>query len=364
MVCATVTVVVLSLSAGAQHTGPVQGNAGQASQPGGVSSGPGNPASTPNAGSLGSSDSQVAPTGSSRKKTPPAETRSQPASGSDAANTASQPSAKTTSPAASSTDDNPYDPLLEPPPMPKGKPTLIGGTASRIDHVRNRLTIEPFGGGAKVKMFLDERSHIYRNGAETTVLGIHKGDRVYADTMLDGTRIFAKNVRVINDVGSAEVRGQVTGSNPSKGTITMRDELSSQPVTFAVNNRTKFSAVKGSASAGDIQPGSLIDVQFAPDRSNRDIAQEIIVLAKPGDSYIFSGVVTHLDMRTGTLALDNRSDEQTYEVHFDPPAVENRDNLKVGSEITAHATFDGKEYKAANVRVEKGSGEEQPDKQQ
>ena len=81
------------------------------------------------------------------------------------------------------------------------------------------------------------------------MLGIRKGDRVYADTMLDGARVFAKNVRVENQAGRAEVRGQVTGSIGEKGTVTVRDELSSQPVTFAIGSGTQYSAFKGSASS-------------------------------------------------------------------------------------------------------------------
>ena len=144
-----------------------------------------------------------------------------------------------------SADPNANDPLLEPPPLPKTKPTLIGGTAARVDHMRNLLTIQPFGGGQKIKVFVDERSHIYRNGEETTVLGIRKGDRVYVDTMLDGSRVFAKNVRVETQTGVAEVRGQVTAVNREKGTVTVRDELSSQPVTFAVGSSTQYSALQG-----------------------------------------------------------------------------------------------------------------------
>ena len=69
-----------------------------------------------------------------------------------------------------------------------------------------------------MKVFIDERSHIYRNGTETTVLGIHKGDRVYVDTMLSqDNRIFARNVRVLTETGLAEVRGQVVSSDPSRG---------------------------------------------------------------------------------------------------------------------------------------------------
>jgi hypothetical protein len=255
-------------------------------------------------------------------------------------------------------DENPNNPLLEAPALPSGKPTLVGGTAARVDHVRNLLTIEPFGGGPKMKMFLDERTHIYRNGIPTTVLGIHKGDRVYADTMLDGARVFAKNVRVENETGTAEVRGQVTAVNRDKGTVSVRDELSAQPVTFAVDGTTRYSAFKGSAGSADIQLGTLLDVQFAPGANKRDLAREVIVVARPGDSYVFSGVVTNINLRDETLAVENRSDDQTYELHFSPASLDDRSKLQVGSEVTAHAVFDGKQYRANDVRVQQTSASE------
>ena len=199
---------------------------------------------------------------------------------------------------------------------------------------------------------MDERSHIYRNGTETTVLGIHKGERVYADTMLDGSKVFAKNVRVITDPTVAEVRGQVLARDPERGTISVRDQLSSRPVSFQVNGTTKYIGNKGEASSSDLLVGSLIDVQFSADRANHDVAQEITVLAKPGDNYVFSGEVTSLDMRTDTLAVNNRSDQQTYDLHFDPKQLQDPRALKVGSEVTARATFDGKQYKTSNLRIE------------
>lgn len=328
---------VLSIVGQAQQNGQaVQNNAGQASQPAGVTA--------PNPESSGTNVSATPPKESSAENS--------------GINRGSQ-KPSTSAPANEASDaDNPYDPLLEPPPLPKGKPTLIGGTATHVDHVRNRLTIQPFGGGTKVKLLVDERSHIYRNGAETTVLGIQKGDRVYADTMLDGSRVFAKNIRVITQPNLAEVRGQVIALHPDKGTISVQDQLSSRPVTFAVGGITKYSSSKGAANSGDVQPGSLVDVQFATDRQNRDVAQEIVVLAKPGDNYIFSGVVTGLDMHTNMLVLENRSDEQDYEVHFSSAALSDPRALRVGSEVTARATFDGKQYKASNVRIEKPSSEE------
>jgi hypothetical protein len=255
---------------------------------------------------------------------------------------------------ANSSEDNPYDPILESPPLPKGKATLIGGIATSVDHVRNRITIQPFGKGQKVKVVVDERSHIYRNGIPTTVLGIHKGDRIYVDTLLDTSigKILAKNVRVLTDTGLAEVRGQVISTSPERSTVTVRDQLSAKPVTFAVSSATSYNSTKGAAGAGDVQAGSLIDVQFSPRRGDRNIARNITVVAKPGDDYVFAGVVTNLDMRTNSLYVENKSDEQSYEIHFTPAVVADLRQLKVGSEVTARTVFDGKQYKASDISID------------
>ena len=101
-----------------------------------------------------------------------------------------------------------------------------------------------------------------------------------------------------------------------------------------------------------MQPGSLIDVSFTP-RQDKAVAQEVKVLAKPGDNYIFSGTVTNLNMRTATLFVDNTTDDQNYEVHFSRDTVNDFQGLRVGAQVTARATFDGKQYIASNVHVEK-----------
>jgi len=95
-------------------------------------------------------------------------------------------STATQSPGASNEE---HDPLLDTPPLPKGKVTLIGGTVTGLDQIKNRITLQPFA-GKKLNVFFDDRTHVYRDGIETTQLGIHKGDRVYVDTMLDKTRVF------------------------------------------------------------------------------------------------------------------------------------------------------------------------------
>ncbi len=334
--------LALAVAARAQQNPLPQPNAGQASQPPATSNGP---------GTVGSSLPSGAPPAPNTAGTAPA-----PADNSGTTATTTTP--RTNAVTDTGSEDNPYDPLLEPKPLPKGRTTLIGGLAASVDHVRNRLVVKPFGGGAKIKVTIDERSNIYRNGVPTTVLGIHKGDRVYVDTMLDGDKVFARNVRVITETGLAEVRGQVISANPEKGTITVRDQLSARPVSFSVSGATHYISSKGSATEADVQPGSLIDVQFSPRADSRDVAQQVDVLAKPGDNYIFSGVVTNLDMRTNSFFVDNKSDDETYEVHFSPAVLSDARALKVGSEVTARTTFDGKQYIASNVRIESSNQEE------
>jgi len=243
------------------------------------------------------------------------------------------------------------DPLLDTPPLPKGKPTLIGGTATKVDRIRSRVTVQPYGAKNKMPIFIDERSHIYRNGVETTILSIKKGDRVYFDTMLDGPNVFAKNVRVVSEVGAAEVRGQITAYDARRGTITLHDALSSRPVSFSINGQTRITAQQGSASVTDLGRGALVDVMFAPDKASRGVATEVRLLARPGTSYTFAGTITNVNMRDGTVSVENESDGKVYDIEFDAHSKSERAGLHVGNSVSIAATFDGENYKATNVTV-------------
>lgn len=243
-----------------------------------------------------------------------------------------------------------YDPLLDLPPLPKGKTTLVGGTVHSIDQIRNRLTVEPFGGRA-LKVFFDERTHIYRDGVPSTQQVIQKGERVYVDTMLDGTKVFARNIRVVTGTQAADARGQVLSNDATTGRITVQDELSAHPVTFRVTPQT---VVHGGAasSLAQLQPGSLVTVRFAPDRRDRDVAQEISVIAAPGSLFTFYGQITYLNMSTRTLAVANESDKKTYDIKFTPAAVDTQ-MLGEGKQVLVKARFDGRGYTADNIQFVK-----------
>src|SRR5947209_1761073 len=193
-----------------------------------------------------------------------------------------------------------HDPVLDPPPLPGGLTTLVGGTVTGVDHVRNRLTVAVFGGG-RWKVGFDERTHIFRNGAETTQLAIKKGERIYVDTMLDKSRheVFARNIRVGVSAIPADADGQIVDVDPKRQTLLLRDQIGASPVHFSVNSETRIIHGTRTASLSDVTPGSLVHVQFSPDRPNQGLAREITIVAAPGSTFTFVGKLTFLDMHRG-----------------------------------------------------------------
>lgn len=241
------------------------------------------------------------------------------------------------------------DPLLQPPPMPPNKSTLIGGIAKKVDRIRNKVVIAPYGSSKTITVNFDERSHIYRDSRETTVLGIQKGDRIYVDSMLIGPRVFARNLRVVTTTTPAEASGQIVAYDPRSQTVRLVDKLTNAPVVFRVTKDTELRSKSGQATAADIQPGSLVSVIFAPGRKGGD-AKQLSILAVPGTNYIFAGRITNLDVHAGIIDVENQSDGKNYELHF-PPSMENRGELRVGAQVAANASFNGRTYTTQTVTI-------------
>lgn len=283
--------------------------------------------------------------------TKPSTDKAAPASGSPAqTDDKAQPQQPTTELLPQTNETSSADPLLEPKPLPDKSLTLIGGTAVKVDQIRNKLSLQPFGGGKRIHVVFDDRSHIFRDGRETTVLGINKGDRVYVDTMLLNGQIFARSVRVLTQSGPAEARGQILNYDARTGRVNMQDQLTSQNISFTVPQNTPIARkIGGQGTTSDLKPGSLIDVMFAPGQKGGS-ATQISVLAVPGEKYVFAGRITHLDLRSGVMAVDNQTDERNYEIRFDPSKVE-LGSLQIGTEVTAQAQFDGRNYYASQVTV-------------
>jgi hypothetical protein len=240
-----------------------------------------------------------------------------------------------------------YDPLLQPPPLPEKTLSLIGGVARKVDPVRSRLTLEPFGGGTPMRVYFDERTHFYRDGRETTMLTVHQGDRIYVDTMQLGANVFARSVRVMTSSGSARASGKIVSVEGQR--IVLNDRLSGETVSFVVSPQTRVTSAPGLTNAA-LVPGALAQVEFLPGGKGSE-AKSIQVDAIPGTSFTFQGRVTYVNIRDGIMAVENQGDGRNYELRFNPDQVAGREGLTIGAQVQAKASYNGQAFDVQNMQI-------------
>jgi hypothetical protein len=242
--------------------------------------------------------------------------------------------------------------LLTPKPLQKSKLSLIGGTVKSIDQIRDHMTVRIYGKGTMNVKF-DQRTHFFRDGKETTQLAVKKGDTVYLDTQLFEGKVFAKNVHDDTGHGPADASGQIVSFNSKSGDMVVRDDLAGSNVKFRVGPQTVVKNGQSASTFGSLRPGALIAVKFSPRSRSTGTAEEVSIIAEPGTSFTYFGRVTHLDLRSGLLAIENQADGKTYEVHLDS-SVHVPDNLAIGSQVTVVATFQGQAYTVQSIEVNAG----------
>ena len=235
------------------------------------------------------------------------------------------------------------------PPVPKANATLVGGTIERIDLVRDRVTVRLFGGGKESVLF-DPRTQVYRGGQAVTVADLHEGERIYLDTILDNTTVFARTIRLGGTRATGDSQGVVLKYRSDRGELTFRDALSPNPVQVRVDTSTKIRQGDRPAAISKLVPGSLISVNFSSEGGGRNTAREISILAEPGTRYSFSGQVVHIDLRSGLLVLNSSTDRKTYEVYL-APSVTPGDELRPGATATAITDFDGSRYVVRRLTI-------------
>ena len=233
-----------------------------------------------------------------------------------------------------------YDPLLDPPPLPHSTITLVGGTLTSVDEIQNRITVKPFGGKQRLHMNFDVRTHIFRNGVATTERDLKLGDRVYLDTMLDGSKVFAKSIWIRSAAGSGNGRGQILRYDPRTNTLTLRDEVS---------------------AVADLKSGSLAAVTFDPQQGRSGVVREISILAEPGSVFTFMGRITFIDLSQKLIVIANQRDDKDYDIYFDSIPATVLQGLREGSQASIAAIFNGSRYVAQKVDIIPGNpaGEEQ-----
>ena len=233
------------------------------------------------------------------------------------------------------------------PALPRKKASLIGGSIEKVDHIRDQLTLQIFGGG-KMKVAFDPRTHIVQGSTQASVLDLRPGDRVYVDTILDGGTIFARNIRLATSGSGGKSQGVVVSYQGDE--LVLRDTLSPDPVKLHFTAGTKIVHDGHSAFANQLVPGTLVNVDFTAQKSNREV-QQVSILAVPGTDFTFAGRVISLDLHIGLLVLQSANDHKTYEIYLDPSVITVDDRLRAGADVSTVANFDGSRYVARNLTV-------------
>ena len=234
-------------------------------------------------------------------------------------------------------------------PQAKGPTTLVGGTVRNLDYVRDQVTVRVFGGRDMVVLF-DDRTHFYRDGLEGSMRDLQTGARVYLDTAMAGSDIFARSIRVVSQAATGESNGQVESYDPASGELVVRDVLAAEPAKFQLAPNATVVRDGHPATSADLRAGALVTLKFGPSAKGPGLVREISILAEPGGQFTFAGRVSHLDMHTGLLVVVDPRDSKSYDIHFDP-AMAGMDSLHEGANVTITTSFDGANYTASSVAV-------------
>lgn len=256
------------------------------------------------------------------------------------------PSSHTCEPATSRNRED----SLDLPPLGKSQVSLIGGTVSRIDPIRDRMTLRAFG-GRDVTINFDVRTCVMNGDTVAAMRDVKPGTRLYADTVWSDGHIFAKTVRLTTNVAQGETRGQVASYDSSRRILRVRDAISARGFDVQVTTNTKILSVGQSATTSALTSGALVSVRFRPGAEGTNLAEQVEVLAQPGGTFTFAGKILSIDMRNRYLTLIEPDSQNTFDVGLSSLPSDVCAKLKEGADVTVNARFDGTSYQAQNVEM-------------
>jgi hypothetical protein len=240
------------------------------------------------------------------------------------------------------------------PNLPKGPASLIGGTVRRVDPIRDRMVVRAFG-GRDISIDYDVRTNVLRGAAPADLREVRPGTRLYADTILKDGRIFAKTIRIEGRSVLGETRGQVLSYDAARGLLKVRDIISAQPLTLRLTSRTDIRSGDQPARAADLVNGTLVQVSFQGVSDGPSVAETIMVMARPGSTFVFAGRIAVIDLRDSHVTLYEQSGQNTFEVGLHSLPASERLSLKQGADVIVHAQFDGEKYEAQSIEPATGA---------
>jgi hypothetical protein len=242
------------------------------------------------------------------------------------------------------------------PPPPKGKSTVIGGEIRNVDPVRDQITLKVMG-QRPVKILFDARTQVFVDGNKIPLRELGPAAHASVQTLLDGTDVYALSIHLMSQSPGGEFQGRVLAYNSDTGELTVSSDLFEKPVKALITADTTVARVgqpeftRAGSGAADLVKGTLISVNFQPDKQGRSVAKQISVLAIPGSRFVFDGSLSVLDLHAGMLALVDPLDQKTYRIFFSSANMPVTSNLHTGDRVIVTAEFDGVHYMASEIKL-------------
>jgi hypothetical protein len=243
------------------------------------------------------------------------------------------------------------------PPLPKGTSTILGGSIRDIDPVLDRFTLHIVG-EKPMRILYDQRTQVFVDGKKISLNQLRPAQHASVQTALDGTSVFAISIHILSQLQQGDYSGQVQSYDPTTGNLELVGDRGGDPMHLRVSSNTTFERKGQGASAatpagpGDLQPGSLVALQFDPDGKGRGSATRITVLATPGSTFVFAGNLVSLDTRAGTMMVLDPRNDQTYQIGFNAGSLASLESLHPGQHVRVTAAYDGKGYLAETITPE------------
>ena|SRR6202035_5887311 len=243
--------------------------------------------------------------------------------------------------------------LADVPPLPRGKSTILGGQIREIDQVRDRFVLHVYG-EKPMKILFDARTQLFIDGNRTPLHDLKAAEHASVQTMLDGDKVFAVSVHVLSQSPQGVFEGSVLDYDRGSGMLTLLSQGSQQQLRLRVTpdttvkreGQTAFAA--GSNGQFDLMRGALVSLNFQSDNRGQGTAQQITILAVPGTSFVFTGVVSALNVAGGYMVVVDPRDQRNYQIRCNPqdPVVL---RMRMGDHVRVTADYDGTRYAATRI---------------
>lgn len=232
------------------------------------------------------------------------------------------------------------------PRKPEEKVGLVRGVLKRVDPIHDQLLVRAFG-GRDIRIAFDPQTQLLPANPGASLASIPAGSVVSVDTVVDGGKLLALNVRT-GSSGAAEMNGQVVRYDAAKSRLILRDPLSPGSVVLRITPSTAIVNRGKPASAQTLSAGMLVQVWFT---AAQNAASRVEILAERGNSFTFQGRIVAIDLRSRVVALSNDSDQSVHELAIGSLDTNSLGLLREGANVSIQAEFDGERYNARAVTL-------------